>query len=383
MVAPLHVALLTTTLDVSGAERVIALLADGLVREGYQVSVVGLQRRSGSLAHLIREPSVRVADLGVSGQLDLGVIGRLRRWLIDERVTILYTFLFHGNVIGRLAGRAARVPFLLSSQQVAEWGNWPRRLLERLTARWCDCIVAVSAGARDDVIARLGVSGDRVRVIVNAIDVPSFEARTRPFERAREPGQIVLGSASRLAPEKDHATLVRGFAMAVELMPGLRLRLAGHGPLAESVSDLVAQLGLTSTVELLGRIDDIHAFHDSLDIYVQPSRTEGLPVAVIEAMAMQRPVIATDVAGNRDVVVNNVTGWLIPPQSPAAWAAAIVEAATAPSAVQFGLAGRRRVEERFDARTMVKDTVQLLEELRDGTRPRPRSSREPSGTSVR
>jgi glycosyltransferase involved in cell wall biosynthesis len=365
-----HLALLTTTLDVSGAERVIALLADGLAREGYQVSVLGLQRRSGDLGRLVREPSVRVSDLGVSGSFDLGVLARLRRWLIEERVTILYTFLFHANVIGRVAGRAARIPHLLSSQQVAAWGGWGRRALERWTARWCDCIVAVSPGVRDDVIDRMRVPADRVRVIVNAIDVDAFHPLTRPFERVRTAGHMTLGSASRLAPEKDHETLIRGFAQAVRSQPGLRLRLAGDGPLAGRIADLVGELGLTSTVEMLGRIDDVQTFHDSLDVYVQPSRTEGLPVAVIEAMAMGRPVIATDVPGNRDVVVNNVTGWLIPPGSATAWADAIGQAVEAPEANRMGEAGRQRVEAYFDAKVMVADTMRLLDELRQCTRVR-------------
>jgi glycosyltransferase involved in cell wall biosynthesis len=359
-----HVALLTTTLDVSGAERVVAALADGLIQADYRVSVVALQRRSGALTRLVRNPNVSMLDLGVRGAWDVGAIGRLRRWLLAERVSVLYTFLFHAHLLGRCAGRLAGVPHILSSQQVANWGGSGRRALERLTAHWCERIVAVSDGVRIDLIQRMHVPADRVRVIFNAVDVDAYHSRTRPFEQPRPAGQVVFGSASRLAPEKDHASLLQGFAMAVRNRPDLRLRLAGDGPLEARLRREVQTLGLQRHVEMLGQIADVASFYDSLDVYVQPSRTEGLPCAVVEAMAMSRPVVATDVAGNRDAVVPGVTGLLIPAGSPQAWAAALTSiAGDVAYAQRLGAAGRQRAVEMFDAKAMIASTLCMLEEL--------------------
>ncbi len=359
-----HVALLTTTLDVSGAERVVAALADGLMEAGYRVSVVALQRRSGDLTRLVRNPDVGMLDLAVRGAWDVGAIGRLRRWLRAERVSVLYTFLFHAHLLGRSAGRLAGVPHILSSQQVANWGGPGRRALERLTAGWCERIVAVSDGVRVDLIERMRVPADRVRVIFNAVDVDAYQSRTRPFDEPRPAGHVVFGSASRLAPEKDHASLLQGFAMAVRDRPQLRLRLAGTGPLEARLRRDVQSLGLERHVEMLGQVADVAAFYDSLDVYVQPSRTEGLPCAVVEAMAMSRPVVATDVAGNRDAVVPGVTGLLIPAGSPQAWAAALTSiAGDAESAQRLGAAGRQRAVDVFDAKAMIRSTLSMLEEL--------------------
>jgi glycosyltransferase involved in cell wall biosynthesis len=360
-----HIVLFTTTLDASGAERVVALLADGLSTLGYRVSVIALQRRSGALAKLIKQPNVRVQDFGASSYFDLGVASRLRRWLDAERVSVLYTFLFHAHVLGRYAGRHAGTPCVLSSQQTVAWGGRTRRMLERWTMRWCDCIVAVSKSVRDDLVEELAVPPDRVRVIANAIDVASFAPKTRPFDRSGSTEPITFGSASRLVVERDHESLVRGFALARRSMPQIRLRLAGTGPLLSRLESVARSEGVSNAVAFLGQVDDVREFHDGLDVYLQPSKAEGLPCAVVEAMAMRRPVVATDVPGNRDAVAAGTTGWLIPPGSPETWAAALIEAASdSPRAVAFGIAGRERAEALFDARLMIDSTVQLIEELR-------------------
>lgn len=359
-----HIALFTTTLNVSGAERVMALVADGLARAGYRVSIAALMKQSGALATLVHEPGVKVLDFGMAGRLDLGVTGRVSRWLREEDVSVLYTFLYHSHLIGRYAGHRAGVPHIISSQQVANWGGQVRGALDRWTARWCDRMVAVSDGVRDDVVQRMRFPAGKVRTIYNAVDVDTYVTQRRPFDGTQHDGRVVVGSASRLAAEKDHETLIRGFALARARVPGLRLRLAGSGPLEPHLRAVVANAGLTDAVDMLGHVSDMRTFYDTLDLYVQPSRTEGLPCAVIEAMAMERPVIATNVPGNRDAVESGVTGWLIAPESPAAWADALTAAARERQAtIDAGRAGRLRAETLFDVSAMVASTISLLDEL--------------------
>jgi glycosyltransferase involved in cell wall biosynthesis len=358
-----HIALLTTTLDVSGAEKVMALLAEGLADAGFRVSIVGLQRRSGALAHLVRRNDIEVLDLGLAGAWDLGVLVRLRRFLRDEQVSVLYTFLYHAHVLGRLVGRFADVRHIVSSEQVADWGTPTARALDKWTARWCERVIAVSEGVKTDVVQRMKVEESRVRVIYNAIDVHHYRASRSPFDRG-DSAPVVLGSASRLAAEKNHESLLRGFAIARRNDPRLKLRLAGGGPLAGRIAALVMDFGLGDAVTLLGHVEDVRSFYDDIDVFVQPSRTEGLPCAVIEAMAMERPVIATDVPGNRDAVVHNTTGWLIEPDSDVAWAQHITSVSRDPARARcFGQAGRRRAEQLFDAQPMVANTIALFGEL--------------------
>ncbi len=358
-----HIVLLTTTLDVSGAEKVMALLAEGLADAGFRVSIVGLQRRSGALARLVKRADIDVIDLGLGGVWDVGVATRLRRLLREQHVSVLYTFLYHAHILGRLVARFTKVRHIISSEQVADWGTPVARALDKWTARWCDRVIAVSEGVKDDVVGRMKIDEDRVRVIYNAVDVRHYESSRAPFDPA-DGDVIVLGSASRLAAEKNHESLLRGFAMAHRNDARLRLRLAGTGPLAGHIAALVMQLNLREAVTLLGHIQDVRSFYDGIDLFVQPSRTEGLPCAVIEAMAMERPVIATDVPGNRDAVVHGATGWLIEPDSETAWAQQIASVTGDPErARSFGKAGRKRAEHLFDARPMVANTIALFREL--------------------
>jgi glycosyltransferase involved in cell wall biosynthesis len=153
-------------------------------------------------------------------------------------------------------------------------------------------------------------------------------------------------------------------ASSAREMPDLRLRLAGSGPLEFQLRAEVHDLGIADKVEFLGHIDDVREFYDTLDVYVQPSRTEGLPCAVVEAMAMARPVIATDVPGNRDAVAAGETGWLIPQHNPGAWAQALQAVRQEVSeARRRGVAGRRRAMDLFDVPPMVDATVRLLLEM--------------------
>jgi glycosyltransferase involved in cell wall biosynthesis len=189
-------------------------------------------------------------------------------------------------------------------------------------------------------------------------------------------GRVVFGSASRLAPEKDHESLVRGFARAWRELPHLHLRLAGTGPLLDRLRNLAHAEGVGDAVHFHGQIVDVRAFYEGLDVYVQPSKTEGLPCAVLEAMAMARPVIATDVPGNRDAVARGTTGELIPPASPEPWTAALIDAARRPArAAALGEAGRLRAASRFDVSQLVADTIELLNELHSRPQRQPRSWR--------
>ena len=357
-----HIALLTTTLDLSGAERVLALVADGLAEAGYRVTVLALQRRSGMLATALRRRDIEVHDLRMAGSLDVPIVWRLRNWLLQERVDVLYTFLFHAHLVGRSAGRLAAVPVLMSSQQYTNWGGRWRRGLEQWTARWCDAIVAVSESARQDLVTNMLVPADRVHLIPNAIDLAAFEPTREPFSGSDE--AITVGSASRLVEERDHESLVRGFARAVATAPTLRLRLAGAGPLEGRIRAVTSELGLAGHVEMLGQVGNVRAFYQELDIYVQPSRTEGLPCSVLEAMAMARPVIATDVPGNRDAVVHGESGVLVTPASPSAWADALLALiGDRPHALRLGRAARQRAHATFGAGAMVASTRHLLDQL--------------------
>lgn len=359
--APPVVLLLITTFDIGGAERVYVDLAKGLVGRGYRVIAASLQWRSGDVARALAGTGASPVDLGMRGKIDATVILRLVRLLRRERVSVIYTFLIHAHLIGRLAGRLAGTPVVLSSQQTMSWESRTVERLNRATARWCTAVVGVSRNVSRYLTDRVGVPAAKVVTIYNCVDVSAFDGVRLPKAAAGGP---FIGSIARLDPAKDHTSLLHAFAIVLQRYLGARLVLAGAGPERERLECLAASLGVGGAVEFLGHVDDVRPIHRRLDVFVQSSHVEGMPIAVLEALAAALPVVATRVGGNEEAVLDGVGGLLVPPQNPEAIADAITRFIEHPEvARQMGAAGRRHVENVFGAAAMVEATDALIRQL--------------------
>jgi glycosyltransferase involved in cell wall biosynthesis len=354
------VLLLITTFDIGGAERVYIDVAKGLAGRGHRVIAAALQARSGDVARALAGSGVSIVDLRMGSKLDALAIWRLARVLRREQVGVLYTFLIHAHLIGRVAGRLAGTPVVLSSQQIMAWEGRLTERLNRATARWCTTVVGVSRNVSRYLIERVGIPPGKVVTIYNCVDVSAFR-RTGSKPSAEGP---IIGSIARLNPEKDHTSLLRAFAILRRRYPKARLVLAGAGPERERLEGLAASLGIDGSVEFLGHVDDVRPVHARLDVYVQSSHVEGMPVAVLEALAAGIPVVAARVGGNEEAVVDGVGGVLVPPQNPEAIADAVSRIVDHPAlAREMAAAGQRHVEQVFGATAMVEATDTLMQRL--------------------
>ena len=357
---PTVVMLLITTFDIGGAERVYIELARGLARRGYPVIAAALQRRSGAVARELEGSGVDTVDLGMRGKSDVLVIWRLVRLLRRQRVTVLYTFLIHAHVLGRTAAKLASTPVILSSQQIMAWEGRVSEWLNRVTARWCSAVVGVSKNVARYLTEDVGVAPAKVVAIYNCVDVSAF----RQDPRERHATGNVIGSIARLNPEKDHETLLHAFRLVRRRRPDARLLLAGAGPERDRLERLASSLGIAQAVEFLGHVSDVRTVHRRLDVYVQSSHVEGMPVAVLEALAAGLPVVAARVGGNEEAVIDGVGGVLVPPRSPELLAAAIERVlGDRDAARKMGEAGQRHVRDVFGADAMVEATAALIERL--------------------
>jgi glycosyltransferase involved in cell wall biosynthesis len=352
--------LLINTFDIGGAERVYAQLARGLAHRGFRVVAACLQRRSGRLAQELACSGIEVLDLRARSRVDALVIARLARALTRERVSVLYTFLIHSHVIGRIAARAARTPVVLSSQQTMGWeGKWNERL-NRLTARWCSRVIGVSRNVSEYLVEDVGIPRGKVTTIYNCVDVSRFAETLSPPHSDAGP---VIGMVARLDPAKDYDSLLRAFTVIAGRYPTARLLLAGDGPERARLGALVDELGLSGAVEFLGHVSDVRTVHNRIHVYVQSSHTEGMPVAVLEALASGLPVVASRVGGNEEAIIDGIGGLLVPPADPSAMAAAIQRLIENPDEARaIGDAGRRHVRETFSVDAVVEATTRLIQQ---------------------
>ena len=359
---PVKVCLVITDLDVGGAERALVALALGLDRRRWEPSVVCLAGE-GALGVVLREGGIAVTCLGVNPRRPVAAVAALIRVFRRERPALVQSFLFHANIAARLAALGAGRPPVLGGIRVAERQKGWHLTLDRMTTRLTVGSVCVSAGVRRFSADRGGLDPDRLVVIPNGVDPARF-AQVEPVDRSTlgVPTHAVLTLyVGRLDPQKGLDTLLDAAAIVARACPDWHLALVGAGPIRAALEAKAASLpDLAGRVHWLGRRGDVPGLLRGADLLVLPSRWEGMPNVVLEAMAAGRPVVATRVEGTEDLVVPGATGWLVPPDQVKPLAEALIAAAADPERRRaFGRAGLRRVEAEFAPERVVSAYDQL------------------------
>jgi glycosyltransferase involved in cell wall biosynthesis len=266
---------------------------------------------------------------------------------------VVHGYLFGPNLFAVLAGRMLGVPVVAVAKRNVDAFETPRQAaLQRWIHRRATHVTAVSEAVAETVTA-MGVPRTRITVIPNGVDTARFEGL------AAEPGVLgggpVVGSVGCLAPRKDYGTLLEAFAAVLPRHPGLSLALVGDGPERPALERRAAALGIAASVRFLGERPDVERLLPAMDVFALSSREEGIPNALLEAMAAGRPAIATAVGGNREVLEDGATGWLVPAGSPEALARALEEALGNPAeASRRGERARRVTRERMGIDAMVR-----------------------------
>lgn len=359
-----------TELNIGGAEKVLAHMLAHLDRSRFIPTVACLYGGDSPIADEIRALDIPVIDLGMTAKWRWDAFWRLYRLLRRERPTILHTSLFHANIPGRALGRLAGVPIIVTWRQNINIGGELREFLNRWTARLDDSVVAVCESARQAEIKHTRVSPDKVIIIYNAINTTAFSA-TNPQAVAQirhtfsiSEDTLLVGAVGRLHPQKGLSDLLVAIAQVRAQVSPIRLLLVGDGELRSELEAQARLLGLSDIVTFAGIRMDVPEILAALYVFAFPSLWEGLPLAVLEAMAAGLPVVATRVGGIPEVVEDGVTGLLVPPRAPEALAEAIIALLQdRERAGAMGQAGRARVERYFSVERMVQETEALYEEL--------------------
>ena len=338
-----------------------------LNRDKYDALVACLHE-PGSVADEIRAAGSRVINLDVQSKIDLRIIYRLFKLLRQERVQIIHSYLFHANLLARLVGKLAGVPIIVSSERTMEMEGQIRLLLNRLTSPLADRVIAVSQQVRDFATNRIGIPLEKLVVIHNGIEISEYQDEVdaaRICEELRvDPAYTIVGTVSRLDEAKGIRYLLQALPWVIAQHPKIIFLIVGDGSQRRALERLAHDLSIQSQVIFAGYRPDVAKMLAIMDVFVLPSLYEGFPNAVLEAMAMSKPVVATRVGGVPEAVEDGVTGLLVPPRDPEALAQAIIALLQdRERAKTMGRAGRERVERYFTVERMVQQTEALYEEL--------------------
>jgi len=369
---PVRILYLITDTETGGSEKVLLETIRHLDRTRFEPELLTL-KPCGSMAPRFQEiPGLTVTSLGMGEVPDPITCYKLWRHIKQGRYAILHTFLYQADILGRVAGRVAGVPVIVSSlRALYRWLKpWHLRL-DRWTSGLADQITAVSDAARQFAIHVEGIAADRIVTLRTGIDLQRFELADRPAARRRIRQEFsladdvcVLSLVSRLHPDKGHDVLLAALAELIDLPVAWHALLVGEGPCRGEWEQLVQRHGLGARVTFTGLRRDIPEILAATDIFVFPSRYEGLPNAVIEAMAMALPVIASAADGTVEVVKDGVTGRLVPAGDAAALRQALAELLRQPQLhAQWGAAGRARVEAEFSLPVMMARLHELYASL--------------------
>jgi glycosyltransferase involved in cell wall biosynthesis len=368
------------SLQAGGAERVVADLARRIDRTQFRPLVCCLNFK-GQLAAPLEAEGIAVFALDKRPRLDLRVLARLVRLMRREEVDVVHTHLWTASFWGRLAALLAGVPVrVVTEHNLDTWRRTPHWLADRLLARVTHQFIFVSAAVEGFYKTRLGLPPSRYRVILNAVERPPLESRPDAAAARRhlalDGAGMVVGAVGRLEERKGHAFLLEALRRVAEVEPDVHGLIVGDGIERERLAALRDRLALGERVRLAGYWPDLAEALAAIDVFVLPSLMEGHPLAVLEAMAAARPIVATAVGGNAEAIEDGVNGILVPPADPEALARAILSLVRDPErAARLGRAARRTLEERFDLEATVRANEdvyrQCLEERKGARRGRP------------
>ena len=365
----IRIAFVIPTLDQSGAERQLALLANGLPREQYEVNVIALNR-GGHYADVLQAQGINVHVLGKRFRFDVLTWWRLRQLLRDLKPHIVQSYIFAANSYVRLPGICPpHCRIVISERCVDSWkSSWQLGLDRRLAGR-LDAMTANSESVAEFYRCEVGIPSDRLHVIPNGVPETSDCSASRlKDELGLAEDCDVIGFVGRLAPQKNLRDLVWAFHMIKQAAPRpVALVLIGAGPLRDGLAKFLTDLGTRDLVHFLGHRDDATDLLRDFDVFCLPSAFEGMSNSLMEAMSRGVPSVVSDIAPNLELIRHGENGLTFPVGEAPELAKAVLQLLNDSDLSQrLGCAAQRTITEHHSVQSLVQRHCELYETMLSG-----------------
>ena len=365
---PVRVMHIIDHLDAGGAQSQLLEVARHLSKKRWAVSVISLSTSRIQLVEQFRASGVDVILINQSGKWSWPCFWVLKRCLSQLKPQIVQTWLFTADLYGRLAARLAGVPVVIAAVRSVEPAKKQHYILvDRWLQEITDAVTVNAEAIRLVLREREQIREQKIRTIYNGVDLAVFSPAAVNGQ-ARHGLQLeaspVVGMVSRFMPEKDPLTFVQAAGLIAAAVPEARFLIVGDGPLRNTLEVEAARLGISQRCVFTGFRADRAGLIQAMDVLVLSSLYEGCANVILEAMALAKPVVATHVGGNPELVEEDRTGFLVPVRDPQAMAKAVVVLLRdLPRARGMGQAGQRRIENDFSIEQMIGRTEALYQQL--------------------
>jgi len=334
-------------------------LISRLNREKYNITVVSVGL-GGPLEERFRALGFPTFIIPKKSRFDFRLPFKLAKLMRQTQADLVMSTLFYADIMAALASYMYKPKALVSWEVITGRLKWHQIAMYKLLSGRFDMVAAVSNSIHPFIINQRGQGQEKIRTIYYGVDLSKYAATVTISPNCK----IVFGTVARLVYQKGHTHLLDAIPMVVQRCPQAVWQFVGYGEKEAELKEKAKRLGIEQYVEFLGKRDDVPELLRQFDIFVLPSLWEGFPNVVLEAMACIKPVIATAVEGTVELVMDGVTGLLVPKEDPVALAAAMIKIIENPHLIaEFGSGGRRRVEEHFSLEKQIREFEELYDEL--------------------
>jgi glycosyltransferase involved in cell wall biosynthesis len=357
-----------------GGERGFGQLASRLSSNRFQPFVAAHQ--GGKLEGIVQRAGVPFFPLDMSRKVNFRTIGHLSRVISDNGIHIVHSMGARADFFARMACRGkpstavvCTVAMLIEGFDVGFIRKSVYKLADRYSARYVTQYIAVSKALKDRLVTKRGISAEKISVIYNGVELDQYDPKLCSPEEARfslgiKDNYPIVGTIGRLVYQKGLPYFLEAAARVYFHNKEVRFVIIGQGSEEASLKNLADSLGITHACTFAGQRFDIDRLLSAFDIFVLPSLLEGLPRVVIEAMAMARPIVATDIDGVREQITNNQTGLLVKPANPELLARAIMAILDdEQKANRLARKAQQHAKENFDLRMTINKIETLYQDL--------------------